>query len=154
VSAKDKNTGKEQNIRIEASSGLSQEEIDRMKQEAEANADADKKAKEEIDKLNAADSMVFQVEKQMKEIEGKLPEDKQGPIDAALAELKAAHAAKDVAGCDAAQEKLNGALQAASAEIQAAMQQNQGGGDQGPTDGGGDAGGADDVTDVDFEEVK
>ena len=81
-----------------------------MKQEAEANADADKKAKEEIDKLNAADSMVFQVEKQMKEIEGKLPEDKQGPIDAALAELKAAHAAKDVAGCDAAQEKLNGAL--------------------------------------------
>ena len=98
--------------------------------------------------------MVFQVEKQMKEIEGKLPEDKQGPIDAALAELKAAHAAKDIAGCDAAQEKLNGALQAASAEIQAAMQQNQGGGDQGPTDGGGDAGGADDVTDVDFEEVK
>ena len=90
----------------------------------------------------------------MKEIEGKLPEDKQGPIDAALAELKAAHGAKDIAGCDAAQEKLNAALQAASAEIQAAMQQNQGGGDQGPTDGGGDAGGADDVTDVDFEEVK
>ncbi|HCP41050.1 MAG TPA: molecular chaperone DnaK, partial [Cryomorphaceae bacterium] len=154
VSAKDKNTGKEQNIRIEASSGLSQEEIERMKQEAEANADADKKAKEEIDKLNSADSMIFQVEKQMKEIEGKLPEDKQGPIDAALVELKAAHAAKDIAGCEAAQEKLNGLLQAASAEIQAAMQQNQGGGDQGPTDGGSDAGGADDVTDVDFEEVK
>src|SRR5210317_286925 len=154
VSAKDKNTGKEQNIRIEASSGLSQEEIDRMKQEAEANADADKKAKEEIDKLNTADSMIFQVEKQMKEIEGKLPEDKKGPIDAALAELKAAHAAKDIAGCDAAQEKLNGALQAASAEIQADMQQEQGG-DQGPDAGtGGDAGAADDVTDVDFEEVK
>lgn len=155
VSAKDKNTGKEQNIRIEASSGLSQEEIDRMKQEAEANADADKKAKEEIDKLNAADSMIFQVEKQMKEIEGKLPEDKKDPIDAALAELKTAHAAKDIAGCDAATEKLNGALQAAAAEIQAAMQGNQGGNDNGP-DAGGDAGagGADDVTDVDFEEVK
>ncbi len=154
VSAKDKNTGKEQNIRIEASSGLSQEEIDRMKQEAEANADSDKKAKEDIDKLNAADSMVFQVEKQMKDLEGKLPEDKKGPIDAALTELKAAHAAKDIAACDAAQEKLNGALQAASAEIQAAMQQEQGG-DQGPDEGtGGDAGAADDVTDVDFEEVK
>src|SRR6056300_670963 len=154
VSAKDKNTGKEQNIRIEASSGLSQEEIERMKQEAEANADADKKAKEDIDKLNAADSMVFQVEKQMKDLDGKLPEDKKGPIDAALTELKAAHAAKDVAGCDAAQEKLNGALQAASAEIQAAMQQQQGG-DQGPDAGaGGDAGAADDVTDVDFGEVK
>ena len=154
VSAKDKNTGKGQNIRIEASSGLSQEEIERMKQEAEANADADKKAKEDIDTLNAADSMVFQVEKQMKDLEGKLPEDKKGPIDAALTELKAAHAAKDVAGCDAAQEKLNGALQAASAEIQAAMQQQQGG-DQGPDAGaGGDAGAADDVTDVDFEEVK
>ena len=125
-----------------------------MKQEAEANADADKKAKEEIDKLNAADTMVFQVEKQMKDLEGKLPEDKKGPIDAALTELKAAHAAKDIAGCDAAQEKLNGALQAASAEIQAAMQQEQGG-DQGPDAGtGGDAGAADDVTDVDFEEVK
>ncbi|MAZ97280.1 MAG: molecular chaperone DnaK [Flavobacteriales bacterium] len=154
VSAKDKNTGKEQNIRIEASSGLSQEEIDRMKQEAEANADSDKKAKEEIDKLNAADSMVFQVEKQMKDLEGKLPEDKKGPIDTALAELKAAHAAKDIAGCDAAQEKLNAALQAASAEIQAAMQGNdQGGEDQGP-DAGGDANAPDDVTDVDFEEVK
>ena len=155
VSAKDKNTGKEQNIRIEASSGLSQEEIDRMKQEAEANADADKKAKEEIVKLNAADSMVFQVEKQMKELEGKLPEEKKEPIDTALAELKAAHAAKDIAGCDAAQEKLNAALQAASAEIQAAMQGNdqQGGDDQGP-DAGGDANATDDVTDVDFEEVK
>jgi len=155
VSAKDKNTGKEQNIRIEASSGLSQEEIDRMKQEAEANADADKKAKEEIDKLNAADGMIFQVEKQMKDIEGKLAEDKKGPIDAALAELKAAHAAKDIAGCDAAQEKLNGALQAAAAEIQAAM---QGGADSqqgpGPDAGAGADGATDDVTDVDFEEVK
>ena len=155
VSAKDKNTGKEQNIRIEASSGLSQEEIDRMKQEAEANADADKKAKEEIDKLNAADTMIFQVEKQMKDIEGKLPEDKKGPIDEALAELKTAHAAKDIAGCDVATEKLNGALQAAAAEIQAAMQGNQGDNDSGPDAGGdADAGGADDVTDVDFEEVK
>jgi len=114
-----------------------------------------KKAKEEIDKLNAADSMVFQVEKQMKELEGKLPEEKKEPIDTALAELKAAHAAKDIAGCDAAQEKLNAALQAASAEIQAAMQGNdqQGGDDQDP-DAGGDANATDDVTDVDFEEVK
>jgi molecular chaperone DnaK len=153
VSAKDKNTGKEQNIRIEASSGLSQEEIDRMKQEAEANAEADKKAKEEIDKLNAADSMIFQVEKQMKDIEGKLADDKKAPIDAALVELKAAHAAKNIEGCDAATEKLNSALQAAAADIQAAMQ-GQGGGDQGPQDPGAGAGAADDVTDVDFEEVK
>jgi len=154
VSAKDKNTGKEQNIRIEASSGLSQEEIERMKQEAEANADADKKAKEEIDKLNAADGMIFQVEKQMKDIEGKLAEDKKGPIDAALAELKTAHAAKDIAGCDAAQEKLNGALQAAAAEIQAAMQGGADGGAQGPGPDAGADGATDDVTDVDFEEVK
>ena len=153
VSAKDKNTGKEQNIRIEASSGLSPEEIDRMKQEAEANADADKKVKEDIDKLNAADSMIFQVEKQMKDIEGKLPEDKKGPIDAALLELKAAHAAKNIAGCDEAQEKLNAALQAASAEIQAAMQGAQAG-DQPGSDSDGEAAGTDDVTDVDFEEVK
>ena len=153
VSAKDKNTGKEQNIRIEASSGLSPEEIDRMKQEAEANADADKKVKEDIDKLNAADSMIFQVEKQMKDVEGKLPEDKKGPIDAALLELKAAHAAKNIAGCDEAQEKLNVALQAASADIQAAMQGDQGG-DQPGSGADGEEAGADDVTDVDFEEVK
>tara|TARA_B110000879_G_scaffold151292_1_gene195927 strand:- start:677 stop:2575 length:1899 start_codon:yes stop_codon:yes gene_type:complete len=153
VSAKDKNTGKEQNIRIEASSGLSPEEIDRMKQEAEANADADKKVKEDIDKLNAADSMIFQVEKQMKDVEGKLPEDKKGPIDAALLELKAAHAAKNIAGCDEAQEKLNAALQAASADIQAAMQGDQGG-DQPGSGAEGEEAGADDVTDVDFEEVK
>jgi molecular chaperone DnaK len=153
VSAKDKNTGKEQNIRIEASSGLSPEEIDRMKQEAEANADADKKVKEDIDKLNAADSMIFQVEKQMKDVEGKLPEDKKGPIDAALLELKAAHAAKNIAGCDEAQEKLNAALQAASADIQAAMQGDQGG-DQPRSGADGEEAGADDVTDVDFEEVK
>ena len=153
VSAKDKNTGKEQNIRIEASSGLSPEEIDRMKQEAEANADADKKVKEDIDKLNAADSMIFQVEKQMKDVEGKLPEDKKGPIDAALLELKAAHAAKNIAGCDEAQEKLNAALQAASADIQAAMQGDQGG-DQPGSGADGEEAGADDVTDVDFEEVK
>ena len=153
VSAKDKNTGKEQNIRIEASSGLSPEEIDRMKQEAVANADADKKVKEDIDKLNAADSMIFQVEKQMKDVEGKLPEDKKGPIDAALLELKAAHAAKNIAGCDEAQEKLNAALQAASADIQAAMQGDQGGDQPGPGADGEEAG-ADDVTDVDFEEVK
>ncbi len=153
VSAKDKNTGKEQNIRIEASSGLSPEEIDRMKQEAEANADADKKVKEDIDKLNAADSMIFQVEKQMKDVEGKLPEDKKGPIDAALLELKAAHAAKNIAGCDEAQEKLNAALQAASADIQAAMQGAQAG-DQPGSGANGEEAGADDVTDVDFEEVK
>merc|ERR1712100_599406 len=98
VTAKDKATGKQQNIKIEASSGLSDEEIDKMKKEAEANADKDKKAKEEIDKINQADSMIFQTEKQLKEYGEKLPADSKKSIEDALSELKKAHEAKDLAG--------------------------------------------------------
>ena len=125
VKATDKATGKEQNIRIEASSGLSDEEIEKMKQEAEANADADAKLKEEIDKLNQADAMIFQTEKSLKEYGDKLPEDKKGPIEEALGELKTAHGAKDFDGIDAAMEKLNTVFQAASQEMY-----QQTGGDQ------------------------
>jgi len=152
VSAKDKATNKSQQIRIEASSGLSEEEIKRMKAEAEANAETDKKAKEEVDKLNAADQMVFQTEKQLKEYGDKLPADKKGAIESALGELKVAHGSKDLPGIDAALEKLNAAWQNASQEMYAATQEAQGGdagAGQGPTDTA-DA----EVTDVDFEEVK
>ena len=156
VSAKDKATGKSQQIRIEASSGLSEEEIKKMKAEAEANAEKDKKIKEEIDKLNTADSLIFQTEKQLKEFGDKLSADKKQPVEAALAELKEAHKNKDIAGIDAAMTKLNTAWQQASEEMYKASQQASPGeeqarddqpkGDQGKSDG--------DVTDVDFEEVK
>ena len=126
VSAKDIGTGKEQNIRIEASTGLSDEEIKRMKAEAEANADSDKEAREKVDKLNAADSLIFQTEKQFKEFGDKVPEDKKGPIEAALAELKEAHKAQDIAKIDAATETLNTAWQAASQDIYKAAQEAQG----------------------------
>ena len=119
VSAKDKATGKEQAIRIEASSGLSKEEIDRMKAEAEANAEADKKEREKVDKLNQADSMIFQTENQLKDLGDKLPADKKAPIEAALNKLKDAHKAQDVAACEAAMNELNTAFQAASAEMYA-----------------------------------
>ena len=154
VSAKDKATGKEQNIRIEASSGLSEEEVNRMKQEAEANAEADKTAKERIETLNQADALVFQTEKQLKEFGDKISEANRGPIDAALEELKKAHSEQDVDGCKAGIEKLNNAFQAASQEMYAAQQE------AGAAAGGADAGGAQaengdpEVTDVDFEEVK
>ena len=154
VSAKDKATGKEQNIRIEASSGLSEEEVNRMKQEAEANAEADKTAKERIETLNQADALVFQTEKQLKEFGDKISEANRGPIDAALEELKKAHGEQDVDGCKAGIEKLNNAFQAASQEMYAAQQE------AGAAAGGADAGGAQaengdpEVTDVDFEEVK
>ena len=117
VTAKDKASGKEQKIRIEASSGLSDDEIKRMKAEAEANADADKKAKEEIDKLNAADSLVFQTEKQLKEFGDKVPADDKAKIKAAAAKLRTAHDNKDFAGIDAATAELQGAWQAASAKM-------------------------------------
>ncbi|MBW6497636.1 MAG: molecular chaperone DnaK [Bacteroidales bacterium] len=154
VSAKDKATGKSQQIRIEASSGLSDSEIERMKKEAEENAEKDRKLKEEIDKLNAADSLVFQTEKQLKEFGDKVPADKKAPIEKALEELKEAHKNKDIAAIDAAMATLNNAWQAASAEMYQATQQEQPGagpeqsapGDQGKNDG--------EVTDVDFEEVK
>ena len=119
VSAKDKATGKEQNIRIEASSGLSEEEVTRMKQEAEANAESDKTAKERIETLNQADALVFQTEKQLKEFGDKISEGNRGPIDSALEELKKAHTEQDVDGCKAGIEKLNTAFQAASQEMYA-----------------------------------
>jgi len=152
VKATDKATGKEQNIRIEASSGLSDEEIEKMKQEAEANADADAKMKGEVDKLNQADALIFQTEKSLKEYGDKLPEDKKGPIEEALAELKTAHGAKDFDGIDASMEKLNTVFQAASQEMY-----QQTGGDQ-PEANGAEQGkdekeGDEEVTDVDFEEV-
>ena len=154
VSAKDKATGKSQNIRIEASSGLSDEEIKKMKQEAEANAEIDKKAKEQVDKVNAADSMIFQTEKQLKEYGDKLPAEKKQPIEAALEELKKAHESKDLTAIDASLEKINAAWQAASQEMYNAT---QGAGAEGGAQPGADAGTAeksgDEVTDVDFEEV-
>ena len=159
VSAKDKATGKEQKIRIEASSGLSDEEIKRMKAEAEANAEADKREKERVDKINQADSMIFQTEKQLKEFGDKIPADKKAPIEAALGKLKEAHKAQDVAGIDAAMNELNNAFQAASQEMYNAQNaaQNAGGaqdfgGQQ--AQGGSSNKGGDNVTDVDFEEVK
>ena len=150
VSAKDKATGKEQNIKIEASSGLSDEEIERMKQEAEANAEADKKVKEEADKVNAADQMIFQTEKQLKEFGEKLSDDKKQPIETALESLKKAHESKDLSAIDAAMENINNAWQAASEEMYKATQEAQGaeGAAEATTEGG------DDVTDVEFEEVK
>ncbi len=154
VSAKDKATGKEQNIRIEASSGLSDDEIKRMKEEAEANADADKKMKEEADKVNAADALIFSTEKQLKEYGDKISADKKAPIEAGLTKLKAAYEAKNFADIDAASEELQNAWNAASEEMYAASQggAQQPQGDAGQAQGGSQGG--DDVTDVDYEEVK
>ncbi len=160
VNAKDKATGKSQSIRIEASSGLSDDEIKRMKEEAEANADADKKAKETADKINQADSLIFQTEKQLKEFGDKLPADKKQPIEDALKKLKEAHAAKDLPAIDTAMNELNTVFQAASQEMYNASQaqgSQQGGPQGGPqADGGAQSQPKDDgeVTDVDFEEVK
>ena len=161
VSAKDKATGKEQAIRIEASSGLSKEEIERMKAEAEANAEADKKEKERIDKLNQADSLIFTTENQLKDLGDKIPADKKAPIEAALQKLKDAHKAQDLAGIDAASAELQTAFQAASAEMYA-QTGAQGGAQAGPNAGqaNGNAGQGssnknnDNVQDADFEEVK
>ena len=160
VSAKDKATGKEQAIRIEASSGLSKEEIEKMKAEAEANAEADKKEREKIDKLNQADSMIFSTENQLKELGDKLPADKKAPIEAALQKLKDAHKAQDLATIDSAMAELNTAFQAASAEMYA-QGGAQGGAQAGPDmnagqSGGGQSNGGQDehIQDADFEEVK
>ena len=161
VTAQDKATGKQQNIRIEASSGLSDDEIKRMKNEAQANADEDRKAKERIDKLNGADSLIFNTEKQLKELGDKIPTDKKAPIEAALSKLKEAHKAQDIAAIDSATEELNTAFHAASEE----MYKNSGagaqaGGAQGAdfnaATGNASAGKSADanVTDADFEEVK
>jgi molecular chaperone DnaK len=155
VSAKDKGTGKEQNIRIEASTGLSQEEIDKMKAEAEANAEGDKKARESAEKLNAADSLIFQTEKQLKEFGDKIPEDKKTPIEEALAELKTAHQSQDLDAIDASSEKLTQVFQAASQDLYQAQQAQNGGAAQDPAETAeGGAEGAEDVEDVEFEEVE
>ena len=153
VKAVDKATNKEQSIRIEASSGLSDEDIEKMKKEAEANADADQKIKEEVEKVNAADSLIFQTEKQLKEYGDKIPEVKKKEIDEALTELKTAHAAKDLAVIDSAMEKLNTAFQAASQDMYQATNENSGSADQGSNEEGNKGKSDEEVTDVDFEEV-
>lgn len=167
VSAKDKATGKEQAIRIEASSGLSKEEIDRMKAEAEANAEADKKERERIDKLNQADSLIFTTEQQLSELGDKIPADKKAPIEEALNKLKDAHKNQDIDAIDKAMAELQTAFQTASAEMYAqsgAQGQpgagagfnggfNGGAGQQGPQDNGGNQS-SDNVQDADYEEVK
>jgi len=154
VTAKDKGTGKEQNIRITASSGLSKEEIEKMKQEAKANEAADREAREKVDKLNEADSLIFQTEKQIKEFGDKLPADKKQVIEDALAKLKSAHQAQDVAAIDGALAELNNAWSVASQDLYNAQQQGNPGGEQqqGQNDGG--EGTGDTVTDAEFEEVK
>ena len=168
VSAKDKATGKEQAIRIEASSGLSKEEIERMKAEAQANAAADQKERERVDKLNAADSMIFQTENQLKELGDKIPADKKAPIEAALQKLRDAHKAQDVAACDTATAELNQAWQAASAEMYQQTGAQPGAAGAGAAGAGAQQGAAgqqsssssnnggkdDNIQDADFEEVK
>ncbi len=154
VSAKDKATGKEQSIRIEASSGLSDEEIEKMKREAEANADADNKIKEQADKLNQADATIFQTEKALKDYGDKIPEDKKQPIEDALAELKTAHAEKNYDILDEKVNKLNEVFQAASQEMYQAQQQAEGGATEGQAGQEGTSGSDEEVTDVDFEEVE
>jgi molecular chaperone DnaK len=155
VSAKDKATGKEQKIRIEASSGLSPEEIERMKKDAEMNAEADKQRKEETDKINAADGLVFSTEKQLSEYGDKLPEDKKKTIEEAAAKLKEAVAARNFADIETHSATLNEAWQAASQDMYnaAGAQGAPGAGPEGAADAG-SAGAADEVQDVDFEEVK
>lgn len=163
VSATDKATGKSQDIRIEASSGLTEEEIDKMKKEAEANEEADKKQKEKVDKLNEADTMIFQTEKQLKEFGDKISDDNKKPVEESLEELKKAYETKELEQVEPALEKLNESWKSASEEMYKAQQeqQAQGGDAQGGAAGGGQAeggsskdGGDDDVEDVDFEEVK
>jgi molecular chaperone DnaK len=159
VSAKDKGTGKSQSIRIEASSGLSDAEIERMRKEAEANAESDRVAKEKVDKLNHADSLIFQTEKQLKEFGDKLPADKKGPIESALNKLKEAHKNQDLAGVDQYTNELNEVFHKASEEMYKASQGQQGApGDNGQQHANADANAGSkkdqEVTDVDFEEVK
>ncbi len=161
VSAKDKGTGKQQSIRIEASSGLSTEEIERMKKEAKENEARDKEQRERVDKLNAADSLIFQTEKQLKEFGDKLPADKKEPIEKALANLKEAYKSQDLEAIEKATAELNTVWQTASEELYKASQANAQASQEGPaeeqkaeTGKGGDSKKDDEVTDVDFEEVK
>jgi molecular chaperone DnaK len=159
VSAKDKGTGREQKIRIEASSGLSEEEIRRMRDEAKANENADRIAREKADKVNAADSMIFQTEKQLKEFGDKIPSDKKGRIENALGQLREAHKNQDVTAIDRALAEINAAWQSASEDMyksaeatgpQEGQQASASDSDTGSKKSGGD----EQVTDVDFEEVK
>jgi molecular chaperone DnaK len=152
ISAKDKGTGKQQSIKIEASSGLSDEEIQRMKAEAEANADADNKRREEAELINKADSLIFQTERQLKEYGDKIPADKKQPIEDALTELKKEFEAKNMANLQAAMDKLNEVFGAASQEMYNAANAQGGGAEPGSDAGAGSP--QDEVTDVDFEEVK
>jgi molecular chaperone DnaK len=153
VSAKDKATGKEQSIRIEASSGLSDAEIQRMKDEAAANAESDKKERERIDKLNQADSMIFQTEKQLADLGDKIPADKKADLEASITKLKDAHKAQDIAGIDSAMEELNAKFHAMSQDMYNASNAAGAGAQANPNaNAGGKADG--EVTDVDFEEVK
>ncbi len=155
VSAKDKATGKVQNIRIEASSGLSKEEIEKMKREAELNADADKKAKEEAEKINAADGLIFTSEKQIKDYGDKIPAEKKATIETALAALKTAYDSRDLGAIDSATTSLNAAWEAASQEMHAAMNDQGGANAQpGAENANADSAKGENVTDVDYEEVK
>lgn len=157
VSAKDKGTGKQQSIRIEASSGLSDDDIKRMREEAQANAEADKQAKEKIDKINQADSLIFQTEKQLNEFGDKIPAEKRKPIEDALGKLKEAHKNQDITSIDTAMNELNTVFQAASQEMYNAQQgagQPNDGGQQYTGDEQNNTSNDDEVTDVDFEEVK
>lgn len=154
VSAKDNATGKQQSIRIEASSGLNEEEIKKMKAEAEANAEADKKLKEEADKINSADAMIFQTEKQLKELGDKLTADKKAPIEAALTELKAAHESKNISQIDAAMEKMNQAWSAVSQDLYNQPGASDAQGQQASSEPNNSSNQDGEVTDADFEEVK
>ena len=156
VSAKDKATGKEQSIRIEASSGLTDQEIERMRREAKENEEADRKFKEKADKLNKADAMIFQTEKQLKELDDKIPADKKAPVEAALEKLRTAYKDQNVDAIDAAEKELNDAFQAAAQDIYNAQNAGAQAGAQGPQPGAQQPGpdNGDHVQDVDFEEVK
>lgn len=158
VSAKDKGTGKEQKIRIEAGSGLSKEEIEKMKNEAKANEAVDKAERERVDKVNQADSLIFQTEKQLKEYGDKIPAEKKAPIESALEKLRTAHKSQDLAQIDVATEEMNAAWTAASEEMYKATQESGGaqqpGADQAQPGSGGSQGGSDHVEDAQFEEVK
>jgi molecular chaperone DnaK len=159
VTAKDKGTGKEQKIRIEAGSGLSKDEIEKMKNEAKANEATDKAARDKVDKVNQADSLIFQTEKQLKEYGDKIPADKKAPIETALNKLKEAHKSQDLDAIDAATTEMNNAWTAASEELYKATQGDQAGGQQQPgggqqQGGGNNGGGGENVTDAEYEEVK
>ncbi|THU37992.1 molecular chaperone DnaK [Niastella caeni] len=159
VTARDKGTGKEQKIRIEAGSGLSKDEVEKMKAEARANEATDKAAREKVDKINQADSLIFQTEKQLKEYGDKIPADKKAPIETALNKLKEAHKSQDLGAIDAATTEMNNAWTAASEELYKATQGAQAGGEQPGAGGGnqqqpGNGGGGENVTDAEYEEVK